>query len=633
MGIINYPPEELYSKPKIGKPNYDLIILWMLYNNETCKWGHFRQDPTAIPTGTLSRHLDSLKRKGLVDNFARGQYRITFEGKRLFHELSIDKKKMRKLNYPPERIIKSGRNYSDWILWMVYNNSNIKRSDFLEKPLMINQSSLSKNLSKLLEKKFISKEEGKYYISQKGKSEYSRMLRTYDLDRQTILDEEGKRIKEITDKTNNFLKKFDINDINIQYRFLSNILKMEFEKVKSILKNEENFYKILLYLSINHPDEYPNFISSEDFSKTYKIKKTTLDYYIDEISDGKIYPLRFFKLKVSQKEFYYFQSGGRVETILRAITEEKITQDTYLQYLFVKKEGYFINLDSIIKKILDYICPFLFHEDLRFSLGEFLILYIKFLAYKFEKKGQFKGIEDKLEGYIWQSVTEIFHSNVINDLYGQYEDQAKEIDRLINKNPKNLNLYYLKVRSLIYFNQYSKAINLLNNLKKKFPENEKELKIIKAMVLKRNKDLQAGLEIINDLIENYPNDHNLLCYKAYWLQYLDKKEESITLIKSLLEIEPEKVVYLDTYGEILMYFEEYEQASRVFLKAIIDGSQEWYIYQTYIKLGICYKALGESDLAKQNLEHGQALLEKITVDLKTKQNWFAITNLFLSEIK
>ena len=100
MGIMNYPPEKILRPSKLNKPDYDHIILWMLRNNDICKWADFHQEPVEIPTGTLSRHLDKLKRKGFVENFTRGHYRITSEGKKKFHDLSRSKKEAPKLNYP-----------------------------------------------------------------------------------------------------------------------------------------------------------------------------------------------------------------------------------------------------------------------------------------------------------------------------------------------------------------------------------------------------------------------------------------------------------------------------------------------------------------------------------------------------
>ncbi len=635
MEMINYPPEKIYRPSKLKKPNYDHIILWMLNNNDVCKWADFRQEPVEIPTGTLSRHLETLKRKGFVENFSRGHYRITSEGKKKFHELSSAEKKTRKPNYPPKIILKSGRNYSDWILWMVYNNNFCKRSDFLEEPVSINQSSLSKNLSLLIEKGFVIKEDGKYIITRAGKSEYSRMLKNYDLDRQTILEEEGKRIEEITKKTIQFFENYNIKDKDIQFRFLNNILTLDYEKVKPLLKDEELFHKILLFLSINHPDQYPNYISSEDFSENYKIKKTTLDYYIDEISESKIYPLRFFKLTKPSGERYYFQSDGRLESILRVITENEITKVTYLNKLFSKPTPTVPTLDmkSIINDIADKSCEFLFNKDLKASLREFLPEYIKYLAYKIETKKELKETYDKLEGIIWQNITDIFQAQISQSLENQYEEQIKGIDKEIELNPENLELYYLKIRILIYFNQYQEATKLLEEMLEIFPESEKDIKMLKAAVFKRMQNLKAGLEIINELNQKFPNDNDLICYKAYWMQYLDKKEDAIQIIQKLIKDEPENGIYQDTFGEILMYFEEYDEAVKRFLKAIVIGSDDWYIYQTYIKLGICYKALENYDLALKNLKKGKDLTKKSPSDADTKQKWLAIVDLFLVQIE
>jgi len=635
MGVMNYPPEKIFRPSKLNKPDYDHIILWMLSNNDICKWADFHQDPVEIPTGTLSRHLDKLKRKGFVENFTRGHYRITPQGKKKFHELSSVKKQERVLNFPPKIIVRSGRNYAHWILWMVYNNHYCKRSDFLEEPLSINQSSLSKNLSLLTEKGFITKEDGKYNITRAGKSEYSRMLRNYDLDRQTILEEEGKRIEENTKKTIQFFEKYKIKDEDLQFRFLNNILKLDYEKVKPILKDEEVFHKILLFLSINHPNQYPSYISSKDYSEIYKIKKTTLDFFIEEISEGKIYPLRFFKLGQPSEEQYYFQSDGTLEKMLRVISENEITKVSYLNKLFSKPVPSVptIDMKSIIINIADKSSEFLFDKGLNESLREFLPEYIKFLAYKIETKRELKATYDKLEGIIWQNITDIFQSQTSENLVNQYEEQIKTIDKEIEVKPENLDLYYIKIRILIYFNQFQETLQLLDNLLETFPESEKDIKILKAAVLRRTQNIKAGLEIINGLIQKFPKDNDLICYKAYWMQYLDKKEESIKIIQKLIKSEPENGIYQDTYGEILMYFEEYEEAVKKFLKAIVIGSDDWYIYQTYIKLGICYKALENYDLSLKNLKKGKDLTKKSKSDPETKQKWLTITSLFLAEIE
>ncbi|UCD01765.1 MAG: hypothetical protein JSV23_01715, partial [Promethearchaeota archaeon] len=59
----------------------------------------------------------------------------------------------------------------------------------------------------------------------------------------------------------------------------------------------------------------------------------------------------------------------------------------------------------------------------------------------------------------------------------------------------------------------------------------------------------------------------------------------------------------------------------------------WYIHQTYIKLGICYTALENLELAFKFLKKGKELTNKIISDIESKNKWLAIVDLFLAEIK
>ncbi|MFX0021010.1 MAG: hypothetical protein ACFE9S_01695 [Candidatus Hermodarchaeota archaeon] len=628
MGPLNYPAEEILNPSKLQRRNYEHIILWMLANNESCEWSDFEQKPIEIPIATLSRHFTKLILKGYIEKFSRGQYRITPEGKKRFLVLSKENKKKRILSYPPEIILKRGRNYSHWILWMVYNNGFCKRSDFLDEPFSINQSSLSKTLNSLMQKGYLIKENKRYIITQSGKSEYSRILQLYDLDRQTILEEEKKRIDEITTSTSQFFNKFNITDDQVKFRFLDNVLKLDYSKVKTILKDEEDFHKIILFLSINHPNFYPDYLSLEDFSRFFDIKKRVLDFWVNEIVESDLYILKFFKLDISADKHYYFHSNGKLEKILRAITEEHIATNKYLE-----KFGRSGSFEFIIEDILEEICETLFNKNFRESLREFLPKYIKYLAYKIEIKKELTETYDKLEGIIWQNIANIMQSKDGESLESQYNEKIKEINREINLNPTNYELYNSKVRILLYFNQYNAIIEVLENMIKLFPEKEIDILIKKAYTLKKDKNLEAGLKIIEKLVEKYPEDNSLHNYKAYWLSYLGKKQEALQILRELVKSEPKKGIYHDTYGELLITFKEYEKAINEFQKAIEIDSNEWFIHQTYIKIGICYIALENFELAVQNLKIGKELTSKIISDFESKSKWLAIVNLFLAEIE
>ena len=115
--------------------------------------------------------------------------------------------------------------------------------------------------------------------------------------------------------------------------------------------------------------------------------------------------------------------------------------------------------------------------------------------------------------------------------------------------------------------------------------------------------------------------------------YLNKKDQSLNLMKSLLDRESNNGIFYDTYGEILMNYEEYESAIEQFQKAIEINDQEWFIYQTYIKLGICYVELDNYKLALENLSKGRDYTEKSSADKNTKQKWITIAELFLTDIE
>ncbi|MHA1240727.1 MAG: tetratricopeptide repeat protein [Promethearchaeota archaeon] len=642
VSICNYPPEEIIT-PVFGKPNYEFIILWILNNNDVCTWANLKEK---ITHSTLSNYLNRLKDRGYIKKSTFNQYKITSTGKDRYYELSEAKQKKRKLSYPPDAILRR-RNYDHWILWMVSNNNYCKWSDFSEPPLSINQSSLSKHLNSLLDKEFVRKEEKNYRITRLGKTEYSNLLRLYDLDRQSILEEESKRVKEITKSTTSFFKEYNIEDIDIKFRFLNNKLKLPYEKVKSTLNSEEEYDKVLLYLSINHPDRFPHYLSPEAFSKKYNINLIKLNFVILRIVEENIFPTKFFKLDLASGKTFYFQVNEKLERMLNVIVEDHITKFTYLNNLNEKtSEGLPpLTMESIVNAILEEIIDNLFNSGLRAALKTFLLNYINYLAYKIEKERKLDDTFDKLEGLIWKEIQTFNFSEVqeqfdkrtkLNfyiDSAKSFEETLKEINKAIERNPKERDLYYIKSKILIYFDKYNEALILLDGMVKDFPENEKDLKMKKAFILKRMRDLDGGFEIIDELIKKYPEDNDLLNYKAFWFQYLNNKEEALKIVQKLIEREPDNGIYHDSYGEILMAFNDHELAIDKFQRAIELNPNSWYLYQTYIKLGICYRVLEDYDLALEHLTKGEALIDQSLGDNDTKQMWHSYAKPFIKEIK
>jgi len=444
VSTCNYPPEEII-KPVFGKPNYEFILLWILNNNDVCSWANLKEK---IKHSTLSIYLNRLKDREYIEKSTFNQYKITSTGKDRYYELSEAGQTKRKLSYPPDVLLRR-RNYDHWILWMVYNNNYCKWADFLGDPLSINQSSLSKNLNSLLDEEFVRKDENKEYrITRLGKTEYSNMLRLYDLDRQSILEEESKRIKEITKRTTRFFKEYNIEDIDIKFRFLNNKLKLPYEKVESTLDSEEEFEKVLLYLSINHPDRFPHYISPEEFSKKYDINLVKLNFVILRIVEENIFPIKFFKLELdlADGKTFYFQVNEKLERMLNVIVEDHVTKFTYLKNLYEEaSEGAPpLTMESTVNAILEEIVDSLFNKGLIEVLRNFLPNYINYLAYKIERERKLFDTFDKLEGLIWKEIQAFNFSEVQgkSDKRNELEfylDPAKSFEESLKKSTKPLN--------------------------------------------------------------------------------------------------------------------------------------------------------------------------------------------------
>jgi len=552
---INFPPDDILN-PKLGRaPNYEYIILWMLSNNNVCEWSDFTE---IISESTLSGHLKKLLNKEYVEKIKKGHYSITPGGIERFNELNYIKKTgKRELVYPPQAIIRK-RNYEHWILWMVYNNSYCKWSDFRDEPLAINQSSLSKNKDFLLNNGFIINENKQYKITAKGKSEYFNMLKQYDLDRQSILEEESKRIEEITRHVITFFENHEIKDEDIKFRFLNHVLKLDHDKVKSTLASKEDFYKILLYLSINHPNQYPEYISFRDFSVKYDIEERTLEYYIMEIVEKEIYPIKFFKLETEDDKMYYFQVDEKLEKILSALVEDYITKYTYLDKLYMDLTKYdpSFSIALMMDYILDEVCGTLIHEELNNPLRKFLPDYIKYLAYKIETEKRLNGPMEKFEGIAWQGIPEMFRSYDFSEAQRDYyqsegswsmdaeifevldiyflckldflkTDQFKE--NLSGKNKDTIR----KIQNMLETGKVDKVRNLIEN-----PDielNEFEKWVIEDIVSTISREFDDSLSITTNLIKKYPNSFIGYLLQSWTYFILSEDDKSLDSIEQGLK--------------------------------------------------------------------------------------------------
>jgi len=292
-----------------------------------------------------------------------------------------------------------------------------------------------------------------------------------------------------------------------------------------------------------------------------------------------------------------------------------------------------LQLGKIEEKILDEACSKVFHPDLEDVLKKFLPKYIDYLAYKMEAKVELKETYDKLGAIIWQNMMDTIQRRQGEIEFVNFEESLRDIDQSIESNPDDIELYLTKCAILKYYNKYDDLLDLLDEMLQTFPDLELDLGMKKADVFKLMGEKSSGYEIIEDLNNKYPDQSDLQMYQAYWLMYQDKKEESLNLMKKILDREPKKGIFHDTYGEILMNYEEYESAIVQFETAIKLNNKEWFIPFTHIKLGICHKELENYDTALEYLSKGMENIQNSNIDPDLKKRWIIIADLFQTEIE
>ena len=402
---MNYPPQELINPSGIDKKDFEYIILWMLNNNDVCNWSDFLEKPLEISLATLSKYMNILMSNGYVEKKSKGIYMVTSEGRKRYNDLRFKDSSERTLRFPPE-IILNKRNYDHIILWMLFNNDYCKWADFLEKPLSINHHSLSKNLNLLLEKGFADSENMEYRITKSGEIYYNKMLKKYHLDYQTVLEEEIEKIEDIKDKVKKFLSRYEIEDNEVKIIFLDLNNQLDYAKIENALPSKEDFYKIILFLSINHPSKYPEYISPENFSQKYNIKLVTLNFFVQNITEENLYPIHIFKLEFNGDKTYYFREDGRIDKMLHLIVDENIINFSYLNKLQpnIPKEEKDLQIAELLENILNDICDKLFDRNIKPSLKKFIIEYLNFLYSKFQKESHSDKLIDKFKGLAFQNL-------------------------------------------------------------------------------------------------------------------------------------------------------------------------------------------------------------------------------------
>jgi len=179
----------------------------------------------------------------------------------------------------------------------------------------------------------------------------------------------------------------------------------------------------------------------------------------------------------------------------------------------------------------------------------------------------------------------------------------------------------MKYNILYDYEKIDEALELVDKAIKEFPDHEMKLFKHKALLYKKKNDFKEGLKIMNELLEKYPDEVDLLNNKLYWHLYIQEKDEAIETGKLLTNLEPDDGNYHDSYAEALMEFGEYNEAIKEIQKALELEPYGWFTYNSYLTLAKCYKEIGEYNLAREALDKGEGATNTCFCGIETRKEW------------
>ena len=170
--------------------------------------------------------------------------------------------------------------------------------------------------------------------------------------------------------------------------------------------------------------------------------------------------------------------------------------------------------------------------------------------------------------------------------------------------------YYNMAQILFSLEKYEEALDTIDKAIDLSPADilsHQERSAILANLKRYDEALEEQefvMELDPGLIKTVAPEHQVYTTMAYSFARDGKKKKAINSIKKAIEIDPEESEYYYYYGEILMIFEEYDEAIKQFEKA---KELHFTPIETFIDLGECFMILGNYDKALENLKIGRNL--------------------------
>lgn len=458
--------------------------------------------------------------------------------------------------------------YDDIILFALSNYSPMLRSELIsdEDTHRLNKNTFHGHAKELKRKGFIdSYKVGKkayYKILPLGEIQLASNLHKYDLDFETRLKMEENKNKNLAIKFSKFFSKYELYHQEIQLEFLKLASVLTHEKLN--IFTEEEFYELVLFLTLNHPRFYRDFsVSKEDFIKDITemtgriLSENYIDTFIELVVDKELYGIGFHRLKIEEtnKELFFAETSEYGELF-------KIIVDNRLKDLiFLKNLGFTVLNYQQLQRTYEEIIKFLivesklFHPDFKNSLYDLIENYRQTI-----KQQIIRRVPDELVEYtIFSLLPE--RKIVPKSVYSK--ENLKKINNIkllieIGKDQEVIN----EIRNLVSQDITDDVQEAIADLVIKLVNSEKEV-LAKTIIEETTKIGKNISQIFNSsyeskvydemgkknyhfalkLIENFENftddykdyDIGILFNKIYALENLGRFSEAIEFIDFILE--------------------------------------------------------------------------------------------------
>jgi tetratricopeptide (TPR) repeat protein len=192
------------------------------------------------------------------------------------------------------------------------------------------------------------------------------------------------------------------------------------------------------------------------------------------------------------------------------------------------------------------------------------------------------------------------------------EEALKAINKAIELSPEHYDIYATRTHLyLTYPERLDEVLELFDELFEKFPHEGKEIRQLKSFTFYAAGKTEEGVKLLEESLKKYPDSIGMLNNLALFHSNLGNFEKGKELIEKAIKIDPNEANLIDSYGEILMFAEEYEAAIVKFTQALEMNPTAWFAFHTFLKLAKCYRALGMDDKASTCHAKAKELTKKV----------------------